>query len=152
MIIDTSKKHKIAHNLSSLGAIPLRRVKYQGPSPKRRQSVTALLQYQLKRLPINRARSHECQKICPALSLSLDLYALAIFLHLAEVAMALKTLHERLDGMEVTRLHDGRVVVAFFDGLPDLCWGLAELVELAHVLGAVCMWSADVAGYGCEHI
>jgi hypothetical protein len=91
-------------------------------------------------------------KKCPALSLSLDLYALAIFLHLAEVAMALKTLHERLDGMEVTRLQDGRVVVAFFDGLPDLCWGLAELVELAHVFGTVCMWSADVTGYGCEHI
>lgn len=52
--------------------------------------------------------------------------------------MALEALHKGLDGMEVTRLHDGRVVVALLDGLPDLRWGLAELVELTHVFGTVC--------------
>lgn len=79
-----------------------------------------------------------CKNIPPQSSLSLDLRALALFLHLTEVTVALKALHESLDSMEVTRLHDGRVVVAFLDGLPDLCWGLAELVELAHVFRTIC--------------
>lgn len=73
-----------------------------------------------------------------ASSLSLDLYALAVLLHLTEITMSFKALHKRLDGMKIARLHNGRVVVALLYGLPDLCWGLAELVQLTHVFWTVC--------------